>query len=155
MQTLYTIFPALVLVLTMTGSALAQEITTPYFALSLPADWFMPKPVVEQDNVVFALFVNKKDSSVVTITVSPGTLSAREVAVMTTATLKNQQGIESSEPVEKDGLYMTTFSKSGIRGISWYGSNGSHYAVTTVMSEQGPTLLRALKPVDSRLFPVF
>ncbi|MBO4301121.1 MAG: hypothetical protein J5861_05920 [Desulfovibrio sp.] len=133
----------------------AQEtIMTPYFTIILPEAWSMPHPVAEGDGTVFALFVNKQDGSLVTITVTPGSLSAREVAIQTTTSLKRQQGVESSQPVEQNGLYMTTFVKSGIEGTSWYGSNGKQFAVTTVMGKDGAALLKDLKPVDAALFPM-
>lgn len=152
---LFLTLTAAMLVLAQPIPVVAQEVSTKYFSITLPEGWSMPRPVAEMDGTVFVLFINQQDGSAVTITVTPGTLSAGEVAAQTVAALKTQQGVESSAPVEKDGLYMTSFTKSGIKGESWYGSNGREFAVTTIMSDTGRTLLRELKPVDAALFPRF
>ncbi len=42
--------------------------------------------------------------------------------------------------------------------MSWFGSNGKEFAVTTVLGsslDSAKALLKGLKPVDAKLFPKF
>ncbi len=90
-----------------------------------------------------------------TITVVANPMSAKDVAAQTVANMKSG-GMSPSDPVEKDGLYETSFSQGPGKGMSWFGSNGKEFAVTTVLGsslDSGRALLKGLKPVDASLFP--
>ena len=67
-------------------------------------------------------------------------------------------GMSPSDPVEKNGLYESSFSQGAGKGMSWFGSNGKEFAVTTVLGsslDSAKALLKGLKPVDAKLFPKF
>lgn len=135
--------------------AQAAEVKTKYFSIDLPADWTQPQPVQEAQGSLVALFANSKDGSAVTITVVANSMSAKDAAAQTVANMKSG-GMSPSDPVEKDGLYETSFSQGPGKGMSWFGSNGKEFAVTTVLGsslDSGRALLKGLKPVDASLFP--
>lgn len=135
--------------------AQAAEVKTKYFSIDLPADWIQPQPVQEAQGSLVALFANSKDGSAVTITVVANPMSAKDAAAQTVANMKSG-GMSPSDPVEKDGLYETSFSQGPGKGMSWFGSNGKEFAVTTVLGsslDSGRALLKGLKPVDASLFP--
>ncbi|WP_297829263.1 hypothetical protein [uncultured Desulfovibrio sp.] len=146
---------AVVLAASLAVPAQAAEVKTKYFSIDLPADWTQPQPVQEAQGSLVALFANSKDGSAVTITVVANPMSAKDVAAQTVANMKSG-GMSPSDPVEKDGLYETSFSQGPGKGMSWFGSNGKEFAVTTVLGsslDSGRALLKGLKPVDASLFP--
>ncbi len=146
---------AVVLAASLPVPAQAAEVKTKYFSIDLPADWTQPQPVQEAQGSLVALFANSKDGSAVTITVVANPMSAKDVAAQTVANMKSG-GMSPSDPVEKDGLYETSFSQGPGKGMSWFGSNGKEFAVTTVLGsslDSGRALLKGLKPVDASLFP--
>ena len=141
-----------VLAVALAAPAQAAEVKTKYFSIDLPADWTQPQPVQEGNGALMALFVSGKDGSAVTITVV-----ANDAATQTVANMKNG-GMSPSDPVEKNGLYESSFSQGQGKGMSWFGSNGKEFAVTTVLGsslDSGKALLKGLKPVDAKLFPKF
>ncbi len=150
---------AVVLAASLAVPAQAAEVKTKYFSIDLPADWTQPQPVQEAQGSLVALFANSKDGSAVTITDIEKQIkypmSAKDVAAQTVANMKSG-GMSPSDPVEKDGLYETSFSQGPGKGMSWFGSNGKEFAVTTVLGsslDSGRALLKGLKPVDASLFP--
>ncbi|WP_300908306.1 hypothetical protein [uncultured Desulfovibrio sp.] len=146
---------AVVLAASLAVPAQAAEVKTKYFSIDLPADWTQPQPVQEAQGSLVALFANSKDGSAVTITVVANSMSAKDAAAQTVANMKSG-GMSPSDPVEKDGLYETSFSQGPGKGMSWFGSNGKEFAVTTVLGsslDSGRALLKGLKPVDASLFP--
>ena len=151
------IFLAGALALALAVPASAADVKTKYFSLALPDDWTQPQPAQSANGALMAIFQNKKDGSAVTITVVSNAMSAKDVAQQTIANMK-AGGMNPSEPVEKDGLYESTFTQGPGKGISYFGSNGKEFAVTTVIgasTEGGKALLKGLKPTDPKLFPKF
>lgn len=149
------ILAAVALAASLAVPAQAAEVKTKYFSIDLPADWTQPQPVQEAQGSLVALFANSKDGSAVTITVVANSMSAKDAAAQTVANMKSG-GMSPSDPVEKDGLYETSFSQGPGKGMSWFGSNGKEFAVTTVLGsslDSGRALLKGLKPVDASLFP--
>lgn len=141
----------------MASAAAAAEVTTEYFTINLPDGWTQPMPVQNSNGATMALFQNKKDGSAVTITVAANGLSAKDVAAQTVANMK-QGGMNPSEPKEENGLYVSSFQQGKGKGVSYFGSNGKVFAVTTIVGadvQSGKDLLKALKPVDPKLFPAF
>ncbi|MEI3478413.1 MAG: hypothetical protein V8Q84_04060 [Bilophila sp.] len=137
--------------------ALAAEVSTKYFTIDLPDGWTQPQPVQEANGAVMAIFQNTKDGSAVTLTIAPAPMSAKDVAEQTVANMK-QGGLEASAPVKKDGIYETTFAQGPGKGVSYFGSNGKEFAVTTILgstTETGKEFLKNLKPKDDKLFPRF
>lgn len=148
---------AVALTAALAAPAQAAEVKTKYFSLEMPADWTQPQPVQDADNAQMALFANAKDGSAVTITVVNNGMSAKDLAAQTVANMK-KGGLSPSEPVEKDGLYVTTFTQGKGKGMAWFGANGKEFAVTMIVGsslDNGKALLKGLKPVDAKLFPKF
>ena len=104
---------AVVLAASLAVPAQAAEVKTKYFSIDLPADWTQPQPVQEAQGSLVALFANSKDGSAVTITVVANSMSAKDAAAQTVANMKSG-GMSPSDPVEKDGLYETSFSQGRI-----------------------------------------
>lgn len=137
--------------------AQAKEVKTAYFTLDLPAGWTQPRPVQEVNGAVVALVVNQKDGTAVSISVMPAPMTAEDIAKQTLDNMK-KGGMKVEEPKEKDGLYEAAFSQGAGKGMSWFGSNGTVCAVTTVVGksvEPGKALLKGLKSSDDKLFPKF
>ncbi len=137
--------------------AFAEQVTTKYFTLDLPEGWTQPQPAQEGDGALMAIFQSKKDGSAVTVTVLANPLPAKDVATQTVANMK-QGGVNASDPVEKDGVYMSTFSQGQGKGVSYFASNGKEFSVTTVIgpnTDTGMELLKKIKPTDAKLFPAF
>lgn len=137
--------------------ALAQEVKTDAFSIDLPAGWKQPQPVQSMNGSTIAIFQNARDGSAVTITVVANPMPAKDVAAQTVAGMK-AGGINASDPVEKDGVYETTYAQGPGKGVSYFASNGKVFAVTTLLgptTETGRELLKRLKPADPALFPKF
>ena len=137
--------------------ALAQEVKSDTFSIDLPADWKQPQPVQNMNGSTMAIFQNTKDGSAVTITVVANPMAAKDVAAQTIAGMK-AGGINASDPVEKDGVYETTYAQGPGTGVSYFASNGKVFAVTTILGptiNTGKELLKNLKPADPALFPKF
>ncbi len=151
------VFLAGALALVLAVPAAAADVKTKYFSLALPDDWTQPQPPQSANGAMMAIFQNKKDGSAVTITVVSNGMSAKDAAQQTIANMKTG-GMNPSDPVEKDGIYESTFTRGPGKGVSYFGSNGKEFAVTTVIgatTETGKTLLKGLKPTDPKLFPKF
>ena len=137
------------------AAALAAEVKTPYFSLDLPDPWIQPQDVVNQNNALVALFQNKTNGTAVTLTVVNAAMPARDVAEQTVSNMK-AGGMESSKINEENGLYTFSFAKG--QGVSWVGSNGEQFAVTTVVGPDvasAKAMLKGLKPASAKLFPSF
>lgn len=135
----------------------ATEVKTPHFTLTLPADWIQPSEVISQQGSSVALFQNKSNGTAVTITIVDAPMSAKDVAEQTTANMKSG-GMSPSTPKEENGFYVSTFEQGGGKGISYFGSNGKAFAVTTIVGSDvavGKDLLKHLKATDAKLIPSF
>lgn len=151
------IFLTVALAVAFAVPAWAAEVKTQYFSLALPEGWTQPQPVQNANGTSLAIFQNKKDGSAVTITVVSNGMSAKDAATQTIANMK-AGGLKATDPVEKNGIYESSFSQGQGKGVSYFGSNGKEFAVTTIIgpnTETGKALLKNLKPTDSKLFPKF
>ncbi len=137
--------------------ALANEVKTPHFSITLPDDWTQPNEIISQQGSSVALFQNTTDGTAVTVTVVDAPMSARDVAEQTVKGMKNG-GIAASAPHEENGFYVSSFEQDGAKGISYFGSNGKTFAVTSIVGPDlntGKTLLKNLKITDAKLIPAF
>lgn len=137
--------------------ALAAEVSTKYFTLPLSDGWTQPQPAQEAQGTVMAVLQNQKDGTAITLTVVANPMAAKDVAAQTVANMK-QGGLKASDPVEKDGIYETSFEQGPGKGVSYFGSNGKEFAVTTIIgatTDTGKELLKNLQPKDAKLFPKF
>lgn len=137
--------------------AMAAEVKTDHFSVDLPSDWKQSADVMKQQGSMVALFQNTKNGTAVTITVVEAPMSAKDVATQTAANMKSG-GMSPSEPKEENGFYVTTFEQGGGKGVSYFGSNGKEFAVTTIVGsevETGKEMLKNVKNADSKLIPAF
>lgn len=145
----------IVLALAVAFPAFGAEIRTDDFSIDLPPEWVQPQPVQTVNGAKLAFFRNQKDNTAVTLTVVPNAVSAGEVARQVVAHMR-AGGINAGDPVEKDGVYQTSYTQDSERGISYFCSNGKAFSVTTILGpglDSGKRLLRRLKPADPGLFP--
>lgn len=151
------LFLACVLGLALAVPALAEEVKTDAFSIDLPAAWKQPQPVQSMNGATIAIFQNTKDKSAVTITVVANPMPAKDAAAQTITGMR-KGGINATDPVEKDGIYETTYSQGQGKGVSYFASNGKVFTVTTILGptlDTGKELLKGLKPADPALFPKF
>lgn len=146
----------LVSVLFCASLAVAEEVKTDYFTLSLPSDWVMPQPPQNVNGGIIAVMQNKAKTSAVSIAVTPVTLPAKDLATQTFANMKTG-GFTVSEPVASGDSYVGEFSHGKAKGVSYFSSNGKAGSVITILgTTTGPgkdLLTKNFKPVDPRLFP--
>lgn len=151
------LFLACVLGLALAVPALAEEVKTDAFSIDLPAAWKQPQPVQSMNGATIAIFQNTKDKSAVTITVVANPMPAKDAAAQTITGMR-KGGINATDPVEKDGIYETTYSQGQGKGVSYFASNGKVFTVTTILGptlDTGKELLKGLKSADPALFPKF
>ncbi len=145
----------LALVLVTAFPAPGAEIQTDDFSIALPPEWVQPQPVQTVNGARLAFFRNPKDNTAVTITVVPNAAPAGEVARQVVAHMR-AGGINAGDPVERDGVYRSSYTRDGNRGISYFCSNGSAFSVTTILGpglDSGKRLLGRLRPAVPGLFP--
>ena len=137
--------------------ALATEVKTPHFTITLPADWVQPTEIMNQQGSSVALFQNKTNGTAVTITIVDAPMDAKTVAEQTITNMKNG-GMTPSALKEENGVYISSFEQGGAQGISYFGSNGKSFAVTTIVGPDvaaGQDMLKHLKTADAKLIPTF
>lgn len=61
----------------------AAEAKTEYFTLTLPGDWKQPKPTQKANGATATIVVNTKDRTAVSVTITPVSLPAKELATQT------------------------------------------------------------------------
>lgn len=134
----------------------AAEVKTEYFTLTLPAPWKQPQPPQKANGAVSATVQNTKDGTAVNITVTPVSLSAKDLATQTLSNMK-KGGFTVSEPKAVGDFYMGEFTKGPAKGVCYFGSNGKVGGVATILGvtlDTGKELLsKNFKPADDKLFP--
>lgn len=138
------------------SAALAAEVKTDHFTLNLPSGWTQPQPVQSAQGATMAILQNAAEQTVVTVTITPVPLPAKDLATQTLANMK-AAGFTVSEPVASGDTYVGEFSKDQAKGISYFSANGKLGSVITIMGaslDAGKKMLKDnLKPADSKLFP--
>lgn len=146
----------LVSVFLFASAALAEEVKTDYFTLTLSDGWAMPKPVQAVNGTVFAVVQYPNGQGAVSITVTPVPLSAGELATQTLTNMKSG-GFTVSEPVASGDSYVGEFSQAQAKGISYFTSNGKVGSVITIVGTDtgaGKEFMKKnFKPLDAKLFP--
>ena len=134
----------------------AAEAKTEYFTLTLPGDWKQPKPTQKANGATATIVVNTKDRTAVSVTITPVSLPAKELATQTLNNMKTG-GFKTTEPKAVGDFYVGEFSKGPAKGVSYFGSNGKVGSVITVLGstlDSGKKLLNEnFKSDDAKLFP--
>ena len=132
----------------------AAEAKTEYFTLTLPGDW--KKPTQKANGATATIVVNTKDRTAVSVTITPVSLPAKELATQTLNNMKTG-GFKTTEPKAVGDFYVGEFSKGPAKGVSYFGSNGKVGSVITVLGstlDSGKKLLNEnFKSDDAKLFP--
>lgn len=138
------------------GAALAEEIKTDFFTLTLADGWVQPQPVQSANGATMVMVQNTTNGTVVTITVTPASLSARELASRTTANMTSA-GFTVAGVRDAGDSCVADFSQGQVRGVSYFSSNGQRGSVVTIMgigTDRGREMLQKhFKAGDDALFP--
>lgn len=135
------------------GSATAETMANKYFSIDLPAGWSCPAAPREVGGGLGAGFVS--DKGTVALSISPTTKSAKEMVEESIVKMK-ASGLEPSAPVEKNGFYEITLSHPTLKTATvWMGVNDKIFSMTLAGGdiEACKVLIKALKPVNTKLFP--
>ena len=136
--------------------ALAEEVKTDYFTLTLSDGWKLPNPVQKANGAVVAIVQYPDGKGAVSITVTPAPLPAKDLAVQTLNNMKTG-GFTVSEPVASGDSYVGEFSQQQAKGVSYFTSNGKLGSVITIVGTDtypGKAFLnKNFKAADAKLFP--
>lgn len=138
------------------GTALAEEIKTDFFTLTLADGWVQPQPVQSVNGATMVMVQNTTSGTVVTVTVTPAPLPAKDLASQTTANMTSA-GFTVSEVRAAGDSCVAEFSQGQARGVSYFSSNGQKGSVVTIMgisTDSGREMLQKhFKAKDAALFP--
>lgn len=146
----------LISVLLLASVALAEDVKTDYFTLTLSDGWSMPSPVQSANGATVAIMQYPDGAGAVSVTVTPVPLPARDLALQTLNNMKSG-GFTVSEPAASGDSYVGEFSQQQAKGVSYFTSNGKLGSVITIVgTDTAPGkdfLNRNFKSADPRLFP--
>lgn len=131
-----------------------RQLDNQYFSITLPEGWSLGRPVRPVADRVSAEF--KKGSNIrISLNVFSVPFTPQLMAEKTAENMR-KRGMEVSQPVERDGLYVVDISKKGVTGKGWFGGNGKTGASTIIFApdlNEANELLEALKPKISGIIP--
>lgn len=136
--------------------ALAEEVKTDYFTLSLSDGWTMPNPAQNANGTTMVIVQYPDKKGAVSITVTPVPLPAKDLAIQTFNNMKSG-GFTVSDPVASGDSYVGEFSQQNAKGVSYFSSNGKLGSVITIIgtdTKPGKDFLnKNFKASDAKLFP--
>ena len=139
------------------SSAFAKEIKTENFVFNVPDSW--EHTTAQSQGVDMVLLQEKASNTVMTITLTPVAMSAKDFATQSAAAMKNG-GLTVSELSPIGNAYMLTIEKQGMTGVTYMASNGKAASAIMVLSpapasiEKAKDLLKkGFKPLDPELYP--
>lgn len=146
----------LVSVFLFASAALAEDVKTDYFTLTLSDGWTMPKPVQSANGAVFAVVQAPDHKGAVSIAVTPVALPAKDLATQTLTNMKSG-GFTVSEPAASGDSHIGEFSQAQTKGVSYFTANGKAGSVITIVGTDtgaGKEFMKKnFKPLDAKLFP--
>ncbi len=146
----------LVSVFLLAAVAVADEVKTDYFTITLSDGWTQPKPSQSANGMVSTILPYPDGKGAVSITVTPVPLSAKELASQTLNNMKSG-GFTVSEPIASGDSYIGEFSQKQAKGVSYFSSNGKIGSVITIVGTDlnpGKAFLnKNFKSTDKKLFP--
>ena len=139
--------------------ALAEEVETDSFTLTIPQGW---QKVVAQEQGVYILMLQKTDSTqALSLIIGPANLSARQL-VEQYKTKFEQSGFICSQPVAKGDTWTLEFSsqEQGLYGQGYTTSDGVKSSIFMLMAPAKDSLLQLkdflkanFKALEPKLFP--
>lgn len=134
-----------------------QQVATDYFTLTIPTGWSMPMPAQKMpDGGVNVLFASMSQAPAVTISIMKNPATAKQIAEMTTASMR-KGGMEVSEPMEKDGFWVSDLTQGKQKGKVLFGSADGHVSVTIIVGgelEKADEILKAMDVKIKGLLPM-
>ncbi|HJD96311.1 hypothetical protein [Mailhella massiliensis] len=125
--------------------------------LNVPDSW--EHTTAQSQGVDMVLLQEKASNTIMTITLTPIAMSAKDFATQSAANMKNG-GFTVSEVSPIGNAYMVTLQKQGMTGVTYMGSNGKAASAIMVLSaspdsiEKAKELLKkGFKPLDPDLYP--
>lgn len=131
-----------------------REVNNQFFSIVLPEGWKLQKPVPNISSRASAVFM-KGQAVRVAVDFFKSPFQAKLMAEKISQNMR-KRGMDVSEPVEKNGLYVVDISKKGVSGRGYFGADGSQAASTIIFApdiSEANELLQALKPAVSGIMP--
>ena len=142
--------------------AALEKISNEFFAINVPDGWQKTISPTQANGALLVLVQNNKENIVVSVSITPVNMSARQLAEQTSQNMK-AGGWTVSEPVQQGDSFTVDFKQEGkkLLGIHYFSSNGERGGVVTIMAPSIAQIAKGklfvqenLKPADARLFPV-
>ncbi len=142
-------FVAFVFVMLLAMPALAEELNTKYFTVSVPEGWKAVMPPTEKQGTTSAIFANAAGDASVTLVISPtGGADTKTIADMFAKQFK-----ATKPPVEKGGQYTFTFAQQDITSQAWVASQGDVFMLTVMAGNRKSAAAFVKKYVKSADYP--
>lgn len=142
-------FVVFVVVLLLAMPALAEELSTNYYTVTLPEGWKAVMPPTENQGMTSAIFAKTTGGVSVTIVVGPSSgADAKTIAEMFASQFKAEK-----PPVEKNGQYIFTFTQQNVPCQAWVATQGDVFMVTSLAGDSKEALAFLKKNVKSADFP--
>ena len=142
-------------------TACAEKISNEFFAINVPDGWQKTISPTQANGALLVLVQNNKENIVVSVSITPVNMSARQLAEQTSQNMQ-AGGWTVSEPVQQGDSFTVDFKQEGkkLLGIHYFSSNGERGGVVTIMAPSIAQIAKGklfvqenLKPVDAKLFP--
>lgn len=139
------------------SSAWAKEIKTENFVFTVPDSW--EHTTAQSQGVDMVVMQEKASNTIMTITLTPVAMSAKDFATQSAANMKNG-GFDVSELSPIGDSYMLTLKKQGMTGVTYMSSNGKAASAIMVLAASPASIEKArellkkgFKPLDAALYP--
>lgn len=125
--------------------AVAEELSTKYFTVTMPDDWKVIMPPTENQGITSAVFAKNTSGVSVTMVVGPSSgADAKTIAGMFAAQFKAEK-----PPVEKNGQYTFNFTQQQVPCRAWVAVQGDVFMVGSLAGNQKEALNFIKKNVRS------
>ncbi len=131
-----------------------REVKNNFFSISLPEGWKTQRAIHPASDRVSAEFMKDKLTRV-SLNIFKSPFDGKTMAQKLAENMR-KRGMEVSEPVEQDGLYVVEISKKGVNGKGWFGNADGMSASTIIFAPnlaEANELLEALHPATPGIVP--
>lgn len=142
-------FVAFVFVMLLAMPALAEELNTKYFTVSVPEGWKVIMAPTEKQGTTSAIFANSAGDASVTFVIGPNSGADTK----TIADMFSKQFKATKPPVEKGGQYTFTFAQQDITSQAWVASQGDVFMITVMAGDRKSAAAFVKKHVKSADYP--
>lgn len=139
------------------SSALAKEIKTESFVFNVPDSW--EYKTAQTQGVDMVVMQEKASNTIMTITITPLAMSAKDFAGQSAVNMKDG-GFTVSEPSPLGNAYMVTLQKQAMSGVTYMCSNGKMVSAILVLAASPDSVEKArevlkkgFKALDTGLYP--